>query len=493
MYAVDKTPAVIAYVPKLTRITDTLNRQISLAYDERGRLKTITDYTGRVWTYSYNDANDLISVVSPPTAEYPEGLTTAYTYTPEHNMETLIDPKGQAYLTNKYDADDRTIEQNYGGGTFYFSYDEQNNVTTITDPKGNITKWTYDPEGDPLKKEVFAKGLRASDPASYVTTYSYNNHMQLLQVTYPNGNRVKYTYDTYDKKCNLIEIRKKRIGAPDANDPANDIVTSLTYEPTYNFIKTLTDPKGNTTTYDYDSKGNLIKIAYPATGQVAPQAAFTYNTYGQVETVTDPNGLVTKYVYYGPADPQAGYLWKVINDYGTEPSNLNYAAEMTYDAVGNVASIKNARGDTTAFQYDSLNQVIQTTSPAPFNYITKYHYDENNNLKKTERQTDASGTLWQSTEYGYTILDQLSTTTDDLGNVTTFGYDPSGNRTSIQDAEGNTTTYTYDERDLLWKVTDALNHITEYAYNENGNLKEIKDAKANPTAYSYDDFDRLIT
>jgi RHS repeat-associated protein len=484
VFSNDPNPKVIAYDYKLIKITDTVGREITLTYNPSGRLIRIVDFSGRVYAYTYDllGNGDLTSFTTPVTEGYPAGLSTTYSYT-GHNLETITDAKGQVYLTNHYDTNDKVSQQDYNGGTFLFSYDTTNNRTTVTDPNGYQTQWTYNSTGNPLKKEVFTESLRSSDPASYVTLYTYDTNMEIAKITYPRGNWVKYAYDN---KGNMLEVRRKKIGAPDVNDSVNDIVTTFTYESSFNFVKTITDPRGNVTTYDYDAKGNIIKITYPTVGAVIPKSNFTYNVYGQVETVTDPNGNITKYEYYS----DTGYLKKIIQGFG---SLDQCQTEFTYDTVGNVSSMTNPRGHATAFIHNALNQLIQTTSPAPFSYVTNYFYDRNENLSQIDRQTGNTGNPWQSTIYTYTIADQLETITDDLGNVTTFGYDTNGNRISIQDAELNTTGYVYDERNLPWKVTDALSDITEYTYDGNGNLNEIKDANSKATTYAYDDFDRLIT
>ncbi len=492
-YFVDLVEGVIAYDYMLTKITDSAGREINFIYNDNGRLITITDFATRCWTYNYDENDNLASFTTPATAEYPEGLTTTYTYDAQHNLLSIIDPKGQTYITNHYDDRDKVDWQTYGSGTAYISYDDVNDITTVTDRKGYITEWAYNDNGNPIAKTAYTSSLRSGDPASYTTTYEYNSNMERTKVIYPKGNWVKYTYDN---KGNLLEIRRKKIAAPDEPDLLNDIVTTFTYEPNFSQIKSITAPGRNITTYTYDYEGypdtyptncgNLMKITYPSVAAQTIETQFTYNTYGQVETATDPNGNVTKYEYY----PATGYLKKIIQGYGA----LNYVTEMGYDDVGNVTSIIDPRSNTTTFEYNALNQLTKTISPTPFNYETKYSYDENGNLKQVDRQTGNSLNPWQTTTYTYTILDKLASLTDDLSHTTYFDYDLNENRSSITDAEGNITEYVYDERDLLWKtiqVNEGQQYITEYAYDDNGNLKEIKDVRSNRTTYQYDDFDRL--
>ena len=492
-YSNDPDPGVIAYDYKLLSITDTVGRQISFGYDDNGRLATITDFSGRVYTYSYDPSvnGDLLSFTTPPTTEYPQGLTTTYTYQ-DHNLQTITDAKNQTYLTNYYDSSDRVYQQNYGQGQFSLSYDTANNKTTVTDPKGFVVEWTYDANGNPLSKKEFTQGLRPTDPPYYTTTYTYNNNLERTQITYPEGNGIKYTFDESNpnqlSRGNLLEIRRK----PDMSQPDNnqiDIVTTFTYTADFNMIHTITDPEGNLTTYNYDTNGNLTSIVYPQVGGQTPQTLFTYNQYGQLETVTDPNNNLTRYEYYA----DTGYLWKIRQD----PNGLNYITQFAYDPVGNPQSITNARGHTTTFEYNALNQLKKTIAPLPFNYETKYSYDENGNLKKLERQTNDPTNPWQTTEYTYTQLDQLETIKQYTGPTTylttSFSYDLNGNRHTITDPEQNTTTYDYDERNLIWKATDALTHVTEYSYDHNGNQEVIKDANNHSATYNYDNFDRLQT
>ena len=495
-YFVTQTTGVIAREYRLTRITDTIGRTIDFAYSPEGRLATIT-YQGRTLLYAYDatGTGDLISVTTPATSQFPSGNTTRYTYT-NHNLGSIIDPKNQTYLTNTYDAtNDRVTSQTYGTGTSTVIYGQDasgNPTADVTDRRGLRTLFTFDAADHITKMEQFTDGIPTSEPVSYVTLYEYNAAGERTRIVYPRGNATELAYDS---KGNLLEIRRKKIGLPKGVNDPTDIVTGFTYDPTFNFVKTIADPRGNVTTFQYDAKGNLTQLQTPD----LKLTQFTYNSFGQVATATDPNGSVTQYTY----DPATGYLTQLTAGFGTPEAATS---SLAYDSVGNVTSVTDANNQASTFTYNALNQLEKVTAPAPFLFETDYSYDANGNLIQVDRQATASapgprpplGTTsptddWQSTLYAYTVLDQLASLTDDLGQVTAFTYDTNGNRRTIIDAKSQTTTYDYEERDLVSRVTDANVPVgvTDYLYDENGNLVSIKDAKGSVTAYAYDDFDRL--
>ncbi|MBI4354047.1 MAG: RHS repeat protein, partial [Candidatus Omnitrophica bacterium] len=365
-------------------------------------------------------------------------------------------------------------------------------------------RFTFDAAGHITRKELFTDGTPPDKPKSYVTLYEYNAAGERTRVVFPRGNSIE---SAYDAKGNLLEQRRKKIGAAKGVPDPSDLVTTFTYESRFNLLKTLTDPRGNVTTYAYDdelgeeSKGNLRRITGPAVDGISPVTTFTSNGFGQVDTVTDPTGVVTKDAY----DPATGYLLSTTDGWGTP---LAGTTRFTHDEVGNVTATIDPNGHRTNFVYNVLNQLVQRTAPAPFGFETFYIYEANGNLFRVDQQTTttrpgprprlndgpASPTDdWQTTRYGYTTLDQLASVADDLTQTTGFGYDGSGNRTTLTDAKNQKTTSLYDERNLPATVTDAATPagITASRYDPNGNLTEIKDAKGNPTTYLYDDFDRL--
>jgi len=471
----------------LTTITDALNRQITLEYTPQRKVFKLRDFSGRTWTYGYLNG-DLSTVTTPATPDFPQGTMLTYSYA-NHNLSSITDAKQQTYINIYYTAEDKVENTTLGAHDYTFGYSPVS--TTLVDPNNNRVDYLLNSDGTVNRR------IEYTSIGNLEVIYEYNPDKLVTNITYPKGNSAHFTYDS---KGNLLEVRRKP--NPNANPLPDDIITSFTYEPQYNFIKTSTDPRGKVTTYYYDyeeaslgdlnndgvtdqNKGNLVKVSYPEVNSQIPQVKFIYTGFGQVAQVTDPNNNKVEFEYY----PDAGYLKKVVNAYTV----LNLASEFTYDPVGNIRTVKDAKGNITTFEYDSHNNLTKSISASPFNYQTIYKYDANDNLRQIDRETRITANPWFTTTYTYDFLDRLETVKDELNNLTTFGYDPNGNRSSILDAESNTTTYEYNERNLLWKVTDAESHLTEYTYDANGNLYQLKDPNTNTTTYVYDDFDRLKT
>jgi YD repeat-containing protein len=164
-----------------------------------------------------------------------------------------------------------------------------------------------------------------------------------------------------------------------------------------------------------------------------------------------------------------------------------------YDLSGNLTSQTDAAGNTTTFQYNSLNQLIQTTDAA--GKTTRYTYDANGNRLSV---TDANG---NTTTYDYNYRNQLIQTTDAAGFATSFIYGSGGCSTcagggdkliNLTDAKYQTTTYQYDQTGRLIKETDPPGNATTYEYDARGNMISKTKPDGRKITYFYDELNRLV-
>lgn len=466
---------------KLKTIADKNSNTFLLGYNhptDPNLLTTITDPAGRSLALAY-DSNGLLTSLtdfaSPPRVvqySYTNGQLTQvtdvlgntinYGYDPNGYLETVIDQRGVTTVTNVYDANGRVIEQWDGNGnTTLFACDT---------PGPNQTTIT-DPNGNSIIHTHYTGyKLLASiqNPLGDIISYTHDENMNHTSITDRNGHTTTFTYDSRGN------VTSKR----DPDDLAHlnyGGVTIVEYnDPNFPDLPTeKIDALGNVWTYEYDEHGNLL-------GQVDPngnQRIWTYNSFGQKLTEQDERGpeYVTQYIYdtdgllIETIDPNGNHTW-----YG-------------YDDLWRMTSVTNGRasspGDpnhTTIIAYDNADHIISVTDPITSEsyqydnignrtHVTNgrghtilYQYDNNNNLTKVERIIPSGPN--QVTRYTYDELNRKISETDPNGNVTTYEYDAAGRLTRETNAEGNEITHTYDAQGNALSITDGNDVTTMYEY-----------------------------
>ncbi len=504
-YFVNQTVGVVAREYLLLAITDTIGRTLNFEYGADNRLSEIEWGGRRVrYTYDASGSGDLVEVRYPATAEHPAGSTLSYGYDSQHNLVSIADGNSVEYLTNQYNAADRVIQQVFGGEVWTFAYGVDGGGaprTTVTDPRGVVTQTTFNTLGLATRMEVFTDGIPAGEPSSYVTTYEYDANGWLIREVSPRGAASEYSYSASGK---LIESRRKRIGAAPFTPSPDDLVTTFTQEPLFDFTKSTVDPRGSTITYTYDyelgepARGNLRKITYPAIAGATIETEITYNAFGQVLSVTDPNGNVLRKTY----DPTSGYLVSETSGFGTPQAAT---AQYTYDVFGNVLTITDPNQRTATLHYDERDRVVRVVSPLGF--TAHYRFDLAGNLLQVDNaakvnapsQPPALGAIdttdaWESTGYAYDSRGRVTAVRDDRGATTSYTYDALDQRTSETDPNSRTETYVYDERGLTWRIVDAraTPGVTELRYDADGNLTQLIDPRNSVTTHQVDDFGRPV-
>ena len=237
----------------------------------------------------------------------------------------------------------------------------------------------------------------------------------------------------------------------------------------------------------------------------------------RVITRTDPRGNISTTRFNSANFPiqktdalgQFGTTSRILatNQLTAATDILGRATRYTYDANGNITSIKDAQGQFTLMEYDlTLNRL--TTLTDALNQATQFTYDIKGNLRTTtDPLTHATNTTYQTNGLPATVTDALGnittfeydgqgnlmTTIDPLGNRTTRTYDAASRLLTISDPRNFTTQFTYDALNRVTRITDANGGFTNFTYDPNGNLLTVTDAKNQVTTYTYDNLDRLLT
>jgi RHS repeat-associated protein len=449
---------------KLTSISNGLTRTLTLAYTGT-RLTSVSDGTGRSVSFTVDGSANLTQVTDA------FGKIYSFVYDQPGRMTQAFKPGSaiNAMVTNVYDSLSRVqTQQNARSQTYTYYFAGAR--TEELDPVGN--KWVkYFNRFGYLTRMINALGFE------WKTTYDGFN--RAIEVVSPEGNKNQATYNKNNQVLSVTAIAKVGSGL-------SNLSASFTYDAIWNKLKTAIDFNGNTTTNNYDGvTGNLLTIQQPVIGGFTPTSTFTYNARGQVLTAQDQTGVVAQFTY----DVTTEKLLTAVKDPGVSP-HLALTASFGYDSVGNTTSMTDPRSNQSTVLYDSLRRPTQLTSAAPFSLVTKFTYDDNSNLLKTERQTD-NAAEWQTYQFTYSLTDKVLTTTDPMGKVSTVTFDGKDRLQTSTDAQGRQYQFAYDALDRLSQVTDPALVVNDVkTFTANGLLATIKDGLNNQTSFSYDGFDR---
>ena len=232
--------------------------------------------------------------------------------------------------------------------------------------------------------------------------------------------------------------------------------------------------KGDSAPLTDDSRQFCLKVTF-------------YNTDGSTTTRTvnfNPDTNSTESWQYAAAPVMADKAYTRLRMSAVYGNNVNtvlfdgiqlykeeFGNSYTYDADGNVISVTDLQKQTTTYEYanNDLTKVIQNGKAK-----MTYTYDDHHNVK---------------------------TATTEEGLVYNFAYDTYGNNTSVSisgDGSTMTSTATYSsDGNRLVSTTDALGNVTTYSYNAITNVLEWvqypEDTADTRTEYTYDSMYRMAT
>jgi RHS repeat-associated protein len=502
---------------QMTAVMDTMGRMIDFEYYPlefeasdsdpggrikitSGRLKQITDFSGRVIKYEYNEQNGDLEKVTFA------GRVTQYTYASDadlklaHNLKTSIDPEGRTVFTVTYeDGVDKAKEQQQGDSRVAYSTGESG--ASVTDGRGNAKVFNIQ-DGHP---EQISEG-------GYQTGFSYNDDGLVQKVTYPELNSITYGYPTAPDKTNKrsaanLEFISENPG-PRGDGGSPKTPTTFSYESMTNQVKSIAYPNGlSVTNSNEDENGNFRRVETNVEGL---SYQLDYNDYGQVKSETNPFGMTTSYKYFSEASPggnespemgripdsdTGGYLETMTSDLVTR----NF---QEYDKRGNLQNYNDSHGTTAIYSFTDHDElqtenVASSSSMSPLVYNGTYGYYQNGLLRSRQTNFGSGDTpVSNTTTYTYTPRNMLQTETEsDRGITTTYSYDQNDNLTGISNTL-DSISFTYNDRDLVETVklgSDVGGPTFTYDYDGNGNVTTAADKYGNTTAYQYDGYDRLKT
>ena len=292
--------------------------------------------------------------------------------------------------------------------------------------------------------------------ATYVTQWTYDSHNRLLEMIYPDEEKVTYTYDLGGQLTNVhgyksygydyvSRIGYDKFGQRTYMKYCNGAETFYTYDPQRRRLQNLKVNAGGNTimdnAYTYDAVSNVLSVAngaaLPQSGKAGGQMSHSY-TYDALYRLTGATGT-----YTGADSKTASYTLAMGYDNMhriTSKSQHLTQGNLQFDGTLNVGydlTYTYGQEDGKKFQLDNVSDVNYRTETTPdesrkTRNSHAYEYDANGNLVYVNTgRTKKDGTTDEKAHERKLKWDEENRllASDDDGFVTNYWYDADGERT----------------------------------------------------------------
>ena len=442
--------------------------------------KSITDAASQTTSYTYN-AQGQITSVTPPLRAGQSAETTTYGYT-NNFLTSVTRPLSGAVTSIAPDTiNGVTINRPHSVSdaesyTLTYSYDNLDRVTLITYPDTTTEQFSYNINGsvgsptldlqdsyDRLGRNTHrvydsVRNLKSvTDPLNQMTQYGWCICGALASITDPKGNVTTFNRDA-----------EARVVSKVYQDTTQ---TSYIYDTATSRLATRTDARGNVATYSYNLDDTVSTISYAVVSGTAatPNVAYTYDPY--YNRMLSANGVYISYVPAGTLG--AGQALTETNTL----SGGTAAVSNVYDEWGRAVTRNIDSGNSQTVVFDSLGRPSSVANPlGTFGYT---YYDPTH---PTNRLGGVSFPNGQNTAYSYfgnshdERLQEIKHT-NSLGAVISqhdYTYDVVGKIQTWQQQTDNSTpllwTFGYDNADQLTSAVETNTAIPspaimQYGYN----------------------------
>ncbi|XAH21231.1 RHS repeat-associated core domain-containing protein [Xylophilus sp. GW821-FHT01B05] len=479
---------------RLTQVTDVRGGRWLYQYDAKGQLTRRTDPAGGTIQIAYAD-----SVQAPPPA-----MDSGKTAGQESPTSGIVTTGSSSSTTQGGAGRVGTLTDELGATTVWnTAYDRINRQYTVTSqmPDGQSVVRRYDKDGRLFLQSVNGVARitvtrdgkymdKYTDARGLSSTIEYDGNRQPLKITYPDGTTDSFAYDSVT-------------GRPVRHTNALGVATSFDYDSKGNLVRQTEaqgKPAERVTTWVYDAYGQPSSVTV-GTGGNAITVRSTYDGYGNVASLTNGEGAVDRYTHNVLGQPLThqdalGHSWLAEYDsagnFTKAVDPLGHATVYTLDAVGRVTEARNPLGQTARYSYNAKGQVTSQTNALQGAWA--YQYD---NMGRWTRMSSPSGlALRQEYDAEGRPLKRI----DPAGNATQYEYGTVDNGLQGLLAARIYPTYReeyrYDQRQRMTQVAQVLDaatrHTTRLGYDAVGQLISHTGADGAATLVQYDTLGRKV-
>jgi RHS repeat-associated protein len=397
-----------------------------------GLVSSTTDPDGTVTSYTYNGAGEVLTKVASFNGF---SATTAYAYDSEGRQYCEDDPNAYASGTRCPSSPPSSASPPSGVTSTF--YDADGRVIQTTNALGGTSTTAYDQAGNAfctVAPVEYAAGVRcpSSEPSSPPTVGSdsylgatittYDATGQVVQVTNPLGG---ITLKSYDSAGNLLSTTTESNNATSAPN----VVMSYTYDLDNRLASTTVGAgtaQAQTTSQFYDPNGN----AYCSVSANAnASGSWTY------QCPSWNNAWITR-----PPNPSSLYSSTPTK------SQANNVTTTFYDANGNQLQTTNPDVQTSISAFDGDGRTYCTSDPTNVGAWLSAHSGGTYPYLCPSSPPSTAPAQGSNPGYTTTIFDAAGRTlssTDQVGDTTSYAYAPGGQTLTKTDPRGKVSTDCY--------------------------------------------------